>query len=170
MAGRRETRLQARAATDFRMAVNAIGLESQAGMQAISNTYRNAISTASGAVCTGSVDMDAGHRASEPNANRWDYGIGLRLRGEEMALWVEPHPASSTREAAVLLRKLDWLKNKLEQPTYAELNRLTAAASGKCVAFRWLAQGSIRIRAGSREALLLARAGLAMPSRRLTLP
>src|SRR5262249_2940533 len=46
---------------------------------------------------TGSIDLDAAKHATEPQAARWDYGIGFKLSpAEERAIWVEVHPASSS--------------------------------------------------------------------------
>lgn len=121
---------------------------------------------------TGSVDMDEGYRAAEPESPRWDYGLGLQRRGEsEFAVWVEPHPASSTGEVARIIAKLDWLEGKLAQAEFIALKALTdKAAQSGVFRFHWLAMtGDIRIRPGSREALMLAKRGLRLPTRYLAL-
>ena len=159
------------AGTSFEREAVSAGLSALPGLAAVQGTYRSSITTSAGAAFTGSVDMDQHFLASEPHANRWDYGVGICARNVEMAFWVEPHPASSTGEVDVMLRKLAWIKDKLGQTQYSELKARTdhAAKDGR-VPYRWLASGSIRIRAGSADALRLAKAGLAMPARQVTLP
>jgi hypothetical protein len=121
-----------------------------------------------------SVDMDTAFAASEPHAPRWDAGVGLSRtdrRSDEMIIWIEAHPASSTGAVAEMLSKLGWLQSKLRLPSFAGFRALTQAAQTHGVAYRWLARtGAIHIRPGSREHRLLIRAGLGMPRRRLTLP
>ena len=87
-----------------------------------------------------------------------------------MAVWVEPHPASSNREVKVVLAKLDWLKSKLRLAAFEPLKVLT----DECVAqgvrpYRWMASGHVGIRPGSREANLLARAGMDLPSQQVVI-
>jgi len=159
------------AGTSFEGVAVSAGLPALAGLTAVQGAYRSSIATSAGAAFSGSVDMDQHFLASEPHANRWDYGVGINMRATEMAFWIEPHPASSTSEVDVMLRKLAWIKDKLGQAQYAKLKaRTDHAAKSGCFPYRWLAGGSIRIRAGSAEALRLAKAGLAMPARHVTLP
>jgi len=121
-----------------------------------------------------SVDLDAGLRAFDPNAARWDAGLGLYrvdASPEEMVIWVEPHPASSTGNVADVLRKLEWLKARLREPAFSGFRELTRVALRHGPAYRWLARtGAIRVRAGTREQRLLVKAGLGMPQRHLLLP
>ena len=55
--------------------------------------------------------MDVALQQEEPNANRWDFGIGYQHvnRIEEVVYWVEVHTASNA-EVNVVLNKLQWLK------------------------------------------------------------
>lgn len=172
MAVRRRSRSRGQSSgPSFEAVAVAAGLPAMAGLNAVQGTYRSSISASTGAVFSGSVDMDQHFLVSEPHANRWDYGAGVNKGDTEMAFWIEPHPASSTGEVDVMLRKLVWLKGKLGQTPYAQLRaRTDHAATSGYVPYRWLASGSIRIRAGSAEALRLAKAGLAMPTRRVALP
>jgi hypothetical protein len=121
-----------------------------------------------------SVDLEAAYITSEPNAPRWDAGVGLRRidsDADELAVWIEPHPASSTGTVAEMLRKLEWLKAKLRLPAFAGFQALTVRAQQGGSAFRWLARtGTVRVRPGSREHRQLIKAGLGMPERRLSLP
>lgn len=121
-----------------------------------------------------SVDLDAVFGAAEPNAAVWDAGVGLHRTDrafEEIVVWIEPHPASSTGTVGQMLNKLDWLKAKLSTVEFTGLRALTERSQRHGSAFRWLARtGRIRIRAGSREHRLLIKAGLGMPSRHLTVP
>lgn len=123
-----------------------------------------------GTTAVGSVDVDAHFLQAEPNANRWDYLVSVRCGGADMTFWIESHPASSTSQAKVMLKKFRWLKQKLGTAGWAQLGQLTAKAQAQGVAFRWFTTGSIRIRPGSREALMLSKAGLDQPRKQVQLP
>lgn len=159
--------------SDFDTAARTAGLQPQPGLGAVEGPYRTALNLARGYRHTASIDLDARFQNTEPNASRWDYGLGLRTEvGEEMVLWLEPHPASSTGEVQKMLSKLDWLKRKLGTPEFSELHRLnhTATQHTKFV-YRWLARtGDIRITPNSKEARQLALAGLDQPRRLVLLP
>jgi hypothetical protein len=118
------------------------------------------------------VDLDATFLLSEPEAARWDYGVGMSIVGTELekAFWIEPHPASSTGEVQRMLNKLAWLKAKLARPEFAALRELTArtGTTGAPV-YIWLYSGANRILPNSREARLLASKGLGLPKRHVTL-
>jgi hypothetical protein len=100
------------AATPFEDAARSAGLTPQPGKQALKSSDREAVQVAAGASLSGSVDLDAHFKPTEPNAHRWDYGLGVQT-SQALAYWIEPHPASSTGEARVMLEKLDWLRGKL---------------------------------------------------------
>jgi hypothetical protein len=70
-----------------------------------------------------------------------------------------------------IIAKLDWLEGKLTQPDFEGLKALTPkSAQAGALRFHWLAMtGDIRIRPGSREAALLSKRGLRLPSRHLVL-
>lgn len=155
----------------FRKSAADAGLSSESGLKAVQKVYRRAIVCGSDYEFTGSCDLDAAFAASEPQATRWDYGIGIRWGEEEMAVWIEPHPASSTGEVAAMLAKLGWLKAKLAQVDFAKLRGMTRAAQQAHTAYHWLAAtGRIRIPPQGPERLKLAKAGLAFPTRFLRLP
>ena len=136
-------------------------------MQAIKAEYRRQISVGRNYDLTGSVDLDKNFRGAEPNANRWDYGVGFS-NNKEFVIWVEPHPASSSREVETVLKKLEWLQLKLKKPEYSGLSDLTEATRQKGEhPFRWLYKGKMRFRRGGREERLLAQKGLKLPERHI---
>ena len=149
--------------SQFESAATAAGLKPMPGKNAVKSQYQAGITCGPGLRFTASVDIDLDCQAEEPQSNRWDYGLGLKTRkGEEFAVWVEPHPATSTGEVAKIIAKLDWLEHKLAQPDFKGLETLTQkSAQADVPRFHWLAvTGDIRIRAGSREAALLSKRGL----------
>jgi hypothetical protein len=143
-------------------------------MSAVEAGYRQQISARSGFRHTASVDLDRAFVVAEPDATRWDYGLGLRSpQGIELAIWVEPHPASSTKEVERMLRKLKWLKAKLDSAAFRELRELRdAAVRQDARPYRWLTtlSGAIGIAPNSKEARQLAREGLEPPRRQIELP
>jgi hypothetical protein len=156
-----------KSALTFVQAATAAGLATQAGKGAVESRYRASIcAKLAKTQFTGSIDTDAAFRVTEGQAHRWDYGIGLQPPAKnELAVWVEPHPASSNGEVKVVLAKLAWLKAKLNLPAFKALKALT----DECVKqeirpHHWMASGRVCIRPGSREAHMLARAGLDIPS------
>lgn len=155
----------------FVNAATTAGLSALPGKGALDSGYRPMIE-ARNASFTASLDMDKAFISSEPQAPRWDYGIGTLEAGDiEKAFWLEPHPASSTSEVQRMLAKLEWLKAKLALPQFAALRQLTqrAGAAGNPV-YIWLHSGANRISPHSREAKLLASKGLSLPRRHVTLP
>jgi hypothetical protein len=157
-------------AMNYRDAAAAAGLAPENGLRALRRNDAAGIEAKEGTKIVASVDIDRHFIRSEPNENRWDYGVGAETQNTEAAFWVEPHPASSTSEVAKMLAKLKWLKRKLDTAAWAELKHLTTRAQERGIAYRWLTTGSIRIRPGSREALMLSRAGLDQPRTRIRLP
>jgi hypothetical protein len=111
---------------------------------------------------TGSVNVDGALQAAEPDAPRWDYGIGLRRKSAENAIWVEVHPASST-SITDMLNKLQWLRDWLraQAPTLAALTQSD---------YYWVStDATIAITPNSPQARRLAAAGLRGPMRILRL-
>lgn len=156
----------------FVQATQSVGLLAVPGKSAVEGRYRGAVlSKLAKTQFTGSVDMDEAFRTSEGQAHRWDYGLGVRLPAKkEIAVWLEPHPASSHGEVKVVLAKLEWLKAKLQRPAFKQLKALT----DECVAqgvrpFYWMSTGHVGIRPGSREANMLARAGMDLPSKQVVI-
>ena len=148
-------------------------LTPQAGKAAVKGQYRAAMVARSGHALTDSVDIDTDFQDAEPSSVRWDYGLGLKsVAGHELAVWVEPQPASGSGEVRKMIDKLAWLKVKLANTEFKELHRLTHMSPGSSAnPFRWLAMtGAICIRPGSAEARRLALKGLGLPARHLVLP
>jgi hypothetical protein len=111
---------------------------------------------------TGSINVDRSLQVAQPNAPRWDYGIGCRRGNAEAAVWVEVHPASST-SVTDMLDKLQWLKEWLRTQAPA----LKALTQGD---YYWVStDGTIAITPDSRRAKRLAAAGLRGPMRVLRL-
>ena len=111
---------------------------------------------------TGSVNVDGALQAAEPNVSRWDYGIGLRRKSAESAIWVEVHPASST-SITDMLNKLQWLRDWLRSQAPA-LAALTQSD------YYWVStDATIAITPNSPQARRLAAAGLRGPMRVLKL-
>jgi len=133
------------------------------GLQALPNNHAKRIQCANTQQLTGSINVDEALRATEPNSPRWDYGIGLRRKSAESAIWVEVHPASSTG-VKDMLDKLQWLRNWLRERAPA----LAALTQGD---YYWLStDGTIAITPNSPQAKRLAAAGLRGPMRVLRLP
>lgn len=154
------------ATNEFVQAARDAKLDCKNGLNAIEKKYKGQITTEG--VFTGSVDLDSHFKSKEPQNPRWDYGVGLELNGTEYAVWIEPHSASSPSEAGTMLKKLDWLKNKLQESEFEALKKLTRNKTS----YYWLypADGKNRILKDSKESRSLARAGLPMPTKHLILP
>lgn len=112
--------------------------------------------------------MDEAWARDEPNATRWDYGLGYRhAAGVEEAHWIEVHPATD-KEADRVLEKLRWLKDYLRQHAPSLLAMTFASQRGP--AYVWIHTGYDRVRRGSRARKRLSEAGLRGPMRDLELP
>jgi hypothetical protein len=169
---RKQKKASASPVSAFVQAVTAAGLVAEAGKGAVQKAYRDRVNgQLANTQFTGSVDMDEAFRLAEGQANRWDYGLGVQHAAcPEMAVWVEPHPASSHGEVKVVLAKLAWLKAKLQLPAFGPLKALTdACAQQGVLPYRWVSSGAVAIRAGSREAHMLALAGMGLPTRQVVL-
>lgn len=157
----------------FGLAAHAAGMSASPGKEAVEGSYRAQIVSAPDWQFTGSVDVDTHFKATEAQAHRWDYGIGIgQANGKELVCWVEPHSASSSRHVGEMLAKLDWLKRKLDTAPFKKLKEMTYVPGRTGHPFYWLRtlSGECRITAHGREARLLAKSGLRMPAQHLTLP
>ena len=83
-----------------------------AGLQALRKSDRGRVAPSDPRRLSGSINLDSAMRDSQPNAARWDYGIGWK-GASEIVYWVEVHPASSGANFDEVSRKLDWLLNWL---------------------------------------------------------
>lgn len=152
--------------TTFLESAKKAGLNGKPGKQAIKGTYRKQISTGENSGFTGSVDLDHHFSNAEPNANRWDYGVGFKHGDGEFVIWIEPHPAGSSKEVDIILKKLEWLKSKLRLRGYEGLSELTNMAEGKGeIPYRWLYEGKTSFRSGGKEAKRLAQKGMKLPEK-----
>lgn len=81
------------------------------GLQALRAEDKPHIQPENPRALTGSVDVDSALMATEPNAHRWDFGIGYQHanRERECIYWVELHTASDS-EVNRVLDKLRWLR------------------------------------------------------------
>ena len=85
----------------------------------------------------GSVNLDANLLSAQPKANRWDFIVGVGRAAEEVAYFVEVHPAQ-THEVDVVAKKLDWLLDFLNEETQVQLKRLPKE-------IHWIASGRMDI-------------------------
>lgn len=163
-----------RVSSKFSEAALRAGLHAFGGKSAIDSTYRDQILARDNHKYTASIDLDKHFVEQESNQQRWDYGVGIQTPiGVEMAFWIEPHPASSTRNVTEMIGKLRWLKMKLQLPHFGGLRELRDEAVSRAdFPYRWLVthRGSIRVLPQSKAARQLAKAGLDQPRRTLRLP
>ena len=149
----------------FEAGARAAGLNPEVGKQGMKGRDRPLVHCERGSRISGSVDIDAHFSAAEANSPRWDYGLGV-VSGTEYSIWIEVHPANSTREIDEVIRKFVWLKAKLGSADYRRLKELTSLASAhNTKAFQWVATGKCSFRAGGKEEKKLATHGLSLPQR-----
>ncbi len=82
----------------------------QPGLRALDNDNQNKLNL-TGLQVQESVNLDQAFKASEPNATRWDYYIGLTRHGE---IYLEVHKLNDT-ELDKLFKKAEWLRSKIAQ-------------------------------------------------------
>lgn len=120
------------------------------GLKALAGRHRRLVDSPKVYRC--SVDLDEARRADEPNASRWDYV----LVASSAAIAMEVHPAKAS-EVHALIRKKGW----------------AIALLGQCgvpvARWHWVRPpGSpLQFLRNSRQARLLAKAGISFPSSRL---
>lgn len=135
------------------------------------NRYRDSVDAGPDIQFSHSVDLDAHFQQAEPNANRWDYGLGL-VKGAttHLAIWIEPHGATSGSEVDKVLAKLAWLRAKLRSQAWSQLKNLTGVAEQQGIQqFWWLVPGTVSFRPGSKEAQKLAQSGMKMPVKKVVI-
>lgn len=121
------------------------------GLQALRAVDRQKLSLQRPRNLRGSVDLDGALADKYPDANRWDYGIGVQQAGNDKVYWAEVHPARDG-EIGVMLDKLNWLKGWLGN-SGTLLNNLPRE-------FIWIASGGIAITPTSPGLRRLATQGL----------
>ena len=78
------------------------------------------------------TDVDTALAATFPNAHRWDYVVGKNVGKSVHALWIEVHPASSTKNIAEVERKLAWLSGWMRGSSLGQYPKdIVWVASGK---------------------------------------
>jgi len=96
------------------------------------------VSVAQEIALLGSADIDGACRDVHPQANRWDYLVGVERSGEPVVHYVEVHSAE-TSEVSVLEKKLAWLRGEyLGRAAQEKLKTLTSE-------FHWVASGRVNI-------------------------
>lgn len=125
------------------------------GLQALRESDRNRLSCATPRRLRGSIDLDSHLAATQLQATRWDYGIGLRHDDtKDRVIWLEVHPASSGHVSEIL-DKLRWLRDWLRDSA-PRLNALPRE-------FVWVSSGPVHLQQGSRQARILASNGMRHP-------
>ena len=153
----------------FEKAANLAGLNHKPGKQAVKRQYRNQINGRDNVSLVGSIDLDGHFKKLEPHANRWDYVVGFN-GSKHFVIWIEPHPASGMSEVKTVLRKVSWLKGKLATEAFSGFSDLTDAAEGfGHKPYRWIYSGKSSYRVGGNEEKLLAKEGMRLPERNLTI-
>jgi hypothetical protein len=127
----------------------------QNGLQALGK-YSLKVKLTDNSKCEGSVDIDACTTSKYPQANRWDYVFSY----DSKIYFIEVHSAD-TSEVGVVLKKLQWLKEWLNQKAPL-LNQL------KPKSFCWIQSNGYHILKNSKQERLLAQNGI-RPIAKLTL-
>jgi hypothetical protein len=147
----------------FNGAARITGIEPycRSGLGALDRQHRPLVRTRQPRSLTGSIHLDRALRDSEPEAARWDYGVGVKRRTDrDFMVWIEVHPASSSHVAPVL-QKLDWLKEWLKGKG-RPFGRMGAR-------FVWIATGSVAFPKDSPKGRLIAQQGLVFRARNIDL-
>lgn len=121
------------------------------GLQALRAVDRQKLSLQRPRNLRGSVDLDGALADKYPDANRWDYAIGVQQVGNHKVYWAEVHPARDG-EIGVIMDKLNWLKGWLGN-SGTPLNNLPRE-------FIWIASDGIAITPTSPGLRRLATQGL----------
>ena len=123
---------------------------SKPGLQALNAQDAVHVHKLPDTVLTTSIDVDSALRPSQPNAARWDYGVGERRNQREIVHWIEVHPASGDANITQVARKLKWLRGWLHGKALADRERQVV----------WVASGKSAFNARDPRLKTLARAGL----------
>ena len=106
---------------------------SKRGLRALNAQDAPHVSKGRGTRLTTSVDIDTALTESQPNAARWDYGVGQRNGNQVAVHWIEVHPASGANSIAQMKNKLIWLRAWLHGKSLAGYERQVVwVASGNC--------------------------------------
>ena len=111
--------------------VPALGGKCLPGLRALKAQDRQRVAKKRQTRLTVSVDIDSALAPEQPNAARWDYGIGCRQGGDELVHWVEVHPASGGSNLKEMANKLTWLQAWLRDSGLGKFQkRIVWVASG----------------------------------------
>ena len=141
------------------------------GIQALKKAHRKHVECSDANRLTGSIDLDGALQQvpKYANASRWDYGIGYKPRnGPEQAVWVEVHSAN-TSEVSVVLKKLQWLRDWLNEDENEQLRQITNAAA-EDIRFVWVASHRVNIPKNTPQFRQLNKSGIGKVIRKLSLP
>ena len=145
-------------------ATDSIAAAYRAGLQAVPGVDRARMTVNDTARLGGSVNLDAALSGAQPNAPRWDYGVGWKMsNARDNVIWIEVHPAS-TSNVKEMVAKVDWLRLWLRDDA-PDLDRLTRRKP----AFVWIASGAVHIPKNSPQFRRLAGAGIRYPCKHLTI-
>lgn len=122
----------------------------QTGLKALGK-YSTKIKVKEPKKICGSLDIDNCVKKKYPQDNRWDYAVCY----DNEVYFVEVHTAN-TSEVNVVLRKLQWLKNWLNESA-PEINRLKAKSK---TPFYWIQSNGNHILPNSPQAKAIALKGL----------
>ena len=101
------------------------------GLQALKAQDRRHVTKERKTRLTVGVDIDFALAPAQPNAARWDYGIGYRQGDDELVHWVEVHPASGRSNLTEMAKKLTWLQAWLRDSGLGKFQkRIVWVASG----------------------------------------
>ena len=101
------------------------------GLRALKAQDRQRVTKERQTRLTVSVDIDSALAPEQPNAARWDYGIGCRQDGDELVHWVEVHPASGGSKLTEMANKMMWLQAWLRDSGLGKFQkRIVWVASG----------------------------------------
>lgn len=131
----------------------------KAGLQALGK-HSEKVEVKDGAKCEGSLDIDVCTMHLFPDANRWDYALCY----DSEVHFVEVHSAN-TSEVAVVLRKLQWLKDWLHNHA-PKINKLKITRGP---AFYWIQSGNFNIPKNAPQLRIAAQKGI-KPISKLKLP
>jgi len=127
---------------------------------ALKRIHRKMIICSRPGIVSGSIDLDSSLERKFPDACRWDYGIGVNLRGNpERIDWIEIHSANSDHNISEMFKKVEWLIGWINE--YARV--LLFFQSRR---FVWIASGSISFQAGSPQRRRIAQKGLIFSGRK----
>ena len=101
------------------------------GLRALKAQDRQRVTKKRQTRLTVSIDIDSALAPEQPNAARWDYGIGCRQGDDELVHWVEVHPASGRSNLTEMAKKLTWLQAWLRDSGLGKFQkRIVWVASG----------------------------------------